>query len=74
MRAGLAKRDAGADPAWARSAFGGAALGAVLILVVAGLIALCGGVRFGLDALAVWLMWRWRGSANVRPAMLAPLG
>lgn len=26
------------------------------------------------DAVAVWLMWRWRGSANAHPAMLAPLG
>ena len=26
------------------------------------------------DAVAVWLMWRWSGSASAREAMLAPLG
>jgi hypothetical protein len=37
------------DLAWARGAFAGAALGSALILAVAGLIALSGGVRFHLD-------------------------
>lgn len=37
------------DGAWARGALGGALLGTALILLVAGLIVLCGGVRFHLD-------------------------
>lgn len=37
------------DRAWARDVLGGAALGTALILLVAGLIALAGGVRFHLD-------------------------
>lgn len=37
------------DRAWARDVLGGAALGTALILAVAGLIALAGGVRFHLD-------------------------
>lgn len=37
------------DLAWARGVLGGAALGTALILIVAGLIALAGGVRFHLD-------------------------
>lgn len=37
------------DRAWARDVLGGAALGTALILIVAGLIALAGGVRFHLD-------------------------
>ena len=37
------------DFAWARGVLGGALLGTALILIVAGLIALAGGVRFHLD-------------------------
>jgi membrane protease YdiL (CAAX protease family) len=37
------------DPGWARQALAGAMLGSVLILLVAGLMAAAGGVRFALD-------------------------